>query len=71
MFYRYTADLCFTDNQAPSQLKGIAVALMQHAVVINPGQDNEERGFIRIHKCYHDQDPNKECELEFESLVAD
>ncbi|KKL16935.1 hypothetical protein LCGC14_2490570 [marine sediment metagenome] len=34
----------------------------QHAVITNEGADNEERGFIDVEKCYHDEVPTKPCE---------
>lgn len=36
--------------------------LFQNSVIINEGEDNEERGFILVQKCYHDETPTKPCE---------
>lgn len=32
------------------------------AKVINPGQPNEERGYILLQKCFHDDQPPSPCE---------
>lgn len=45
------------------EAKDLLLPLFQQAVVINEGQENEERGFIVFEKCYHDQTPTEACEI--------
>ena len=52
-----------TDQDKLEQAKDLLLPLYQHAVVVNEGQDNEERGFIQVEKCYHDELPRKPCEI--------
>lgn len=63
MFYRIRIDLAFTQAPPPGKIKELAATLLSQALTINPGQRNEERGFISLEQCYHDQDPTKPCDL--------
>lgn len=63
MFYRIRVDLAFPDDINPKAILAHAKSLMVGAVIINPGQPNEERGYITLEKCYHDEDPTKPCEV--------
>lgn len=51
------------DQSKMEQARDLLLPLFQRAVVINEGQDNEERGFIQVEKCYHDEVPVKPCEV--------
>ena len=43
-------------NQAQmEQLRDAVLPLFLHAVVVNEGQPNEERGFIELEDCLHDE----------------
>lgn len=62
MFYRVTADLAFTDHDEATDFYHDCQLALPKASVINPGQDNEERGSILLQVCYHDEHPTKPCE---------
>lgn len=69
MFNRIRIDMCFSTLQPMDSLRKHALALMEQAVVINPGLPNEERGFISTEQCFHDEDPLKPCKLlEFDQV---
>lgn len=63
MFYRIRIDLAYPEDTNPISILAHTKGLMPGAVIINPGQDNEERGYILLEKCYHDESPTKECEI--------
>ena len=63
MFYRVRLDLAFADSTNPGKVRDHGKKLLSKAVIINEGQENEERGYIMVEKCYHDEDPAKPCEL--------
>jgi len=63
MFYRIRIDLSFPDEPPPGRIKELAATLLRQAVTINPGQPNQERGFILIERCYHDETPPRPCDL--------
>ena len=55
MAYKVNLVLHF-DNEAPiQQARDLLLPLYQHAIVINEGQDNEERGYIQLEHCLHDE----------------
>jgi len=62
MFYRVSLQLAFVDAANPTKVKDAARLLLSTAVIINKGAINEEKGFILLEKCYHDEDPTKPCE---------
>jgi len=63
MIYRITIDLAF-ENEAPIKaIKNTALDHFPKAVTINPGGEQEERGYIKLLHCYHDEQPNKPCDL--------
>lgn len=64
MKYRVRIDLAFPQaaRQYADQARDALLPLFQHAVVINEGQLNEERGIISVEKCYHDEEPTRPCE---------
>lgn len=63
MLYRIRIDLAFTDHDPVSDILDKAIDHLEHAVTINPGQTQEEKGFIIEERCYHDEDPNIPCEI--------
>lgn len=44
------------------EMKELLLPFFTNAVVINEGEENEERGFIELGKCYHDETPTQPCE---------
>jgi len=63
MFYRIRIDLAFDQQPPPGRIKELAATMLAQAITINPGKVNQERGFILIEKCYHDESPVKPCEV--------
>lgn len=63
MFYRVRIDLAYPQDTNPKAIEAHTKPLMAQAVIINPGQPNEEKGYITLEKCYHDEDPAKPCEI--------
>ena len=63
MFYRIRIDLAYPEDSNPKAILAHTKSLMPGAIVINPGQLNEERGYIILEACYHDEDPTKPCEV--------
>lgn len=63
MFYRIRVDLAYPEDTNPKAILAKAKDLLYTSVIINPGQINEERGYITLEKCYHDDDPTKPCEV--------
>jgi len=65
MKIRVRADIILdVDNAATA--KAIFEFLKQHKSlfrIIRRGQIAEERSYIIIEKCYHDEDPTKPCEV--------
>lgn len=64
MLIRVRLDLAFpiTNQSQAEQLRDALIPFTQYAVVIKEGANNEERGFIDVEKCYHDESPTKPCE---------
>lgn len=71
MFYRVQMTLAFPERKEAEKSIEKALDIIGYAVVIHPGEINEERGFILIEKCYHDEDPPKPCEVVYRKLVED
>jgi len=63
MFYRLTVDLAFSSQHPVDEIAQQLLPRLPHAVTINAGLPNEERGSIILQKCYHDEDPSKPCEV--------
>lgn len=63
MFYRVRIDMAFPDTTNPGKMRDYGKKLLNQAVIINQGQINEERGFVMVEKCYHDEDPAKPCDV--------
>lgn len=66
MVYRIDITLFFEpkNQHHRKSLHGQIKGLLKHATNINTGKPNEERCFTQIHRCYHDEDPTRSCELE-------
>ena len=72
-YRRYMIDLAFKEP-INSGNQGLLTALeaaiknaKKFAVKINEGKDNEEMTVkATMHKCYHDETPNRPCEGEIE-----
>jgi len=43
------------------EIRDALTPFLQHGIVINEGQDNEERGYIEIEKCGHRLVPPVPC----------
>lgn len=63
MFYRSKIDLAFPEQKEALKAIEKAVDVLSFAITLNPGMPSEERGFIIVEKCYHDEDPTKPCEI--------
>lgn len=62
MIYRIRVDLAFEEEDPALDVYDKALDHIDKAVIINPGQLNEERGYIEVQRCYHNQTPNIPCE---------
>jgi len=71
MFYRIRVDLAYPQDTNPKAILAHTKALMPDALNINPGQPNQEQGYIILEKCYHDEAPTKPCEIIENWLVED
>jgi len=63
MFKRVRADLPFTQEDEAEDFYHDCELALAKATVINPGQPSEERGFIFLEECHHDEDPPKPCQV--------
>lgn len=63
MIYRIRIDLAYPEDVNPRSIQAHAQTLFNQAITINPGADNEERGYIQFEHCYHDEDPQKPCTI--------
>ena len=58
MIYRIKMNLAFPSTATLSDLqkvRGLLAPVFRNSVVINEGLANEERGFILLEECYHDE----------------
>lgn len=62
MIYRITLDLSFPALAPADDIWDKAMDAVDQAVPINPGSDNEERGYLRLVECFHDEDPTRPCQ---------
>ena len=64
MLYRVRLDLAFDAEDISQAIFDKAKQVLSKAVKI-ASQDNAEGepSFMEIHKCYHDEDPSKPCEI--------
>ena len=63
MLYRIRIDLAFPIEAPALALFNHAKGFLPQAVTINPGQVNEEKGFIMREACYHDERGREPCDL--------
>lgn len=63
MLYRIHLNLAFNDESNMDDIRDKALDHLGEAVPINPGTPFEERGFIIIQHCYHDETPQDECHI--------
>jgi len=64
MLYRVRLDLAFATEEIPRDIWARAEAMLTRVVKIaNKDNPMGEPSFIEIHKCYHDEDPAKPCEI--------
>lgn len=63
MIYELHIRLFFEKMAIPDKARQDALWLLGKAIVVNPGQDNEERGCIQLLKCHHDENPTQPCEV--------
>lgn len=63
MFYRTRIDLFFTDQTEALKAREKALAQLPNSFTINLGMENEERGYIVVEQCFHDEDPSRDCIL--------
>jgi len=62
MKYRLDITLFLDDRIEAEKIRDALIVLKRLFRTINKGLDTEEKSFIRLHKCYHDEDPSKPCE---------
>jgi len=62
MFYRVTADLLFDRLDEATDFFHDCQRACPKSVVINEGEENEERGHCEILHCRHDEDPALPCD---------
>lgn len=63
MFYRAKVDLFFLTEAEARKAIEKALAQLPFSININPGQLNQEIGFISVSKCFHDEDITRPCEV--------
>lgn len=64
MLYRIRLDLAFDREDISQAIFDKAKQVLAKAVKIaNKDNPMGEVSFIEIHKCYHDEDPSKPCEI--------
>ena len=63
MKYRIDTTL-FLDSLNDAEMALKAIKGFEHLFrTINKGKETEERSSIRLHECYHDEDPVKPCKV--------
>jgi len=62
MIYQLDISLYFEGITIPDKARQDALWLLSKAVIVNPGQENEQRGYLRLLKCHHDKTPSQPCE---------
>ena len=66
MLIRFRADIVYepdSEEEAPELYDLIEEARrrIDAGIVINEGEDNEERGYFSVEECRHDEIPNAPC----------
>lgn len=65
LHYRCVIQVQVTDLPRIRALRDALTPFAQHNIVINPGLENQEPGFIELQRCHHDEIPTKPCEVLF------
>jgi len=63
MKYRIRLDLIFDEEEDAMKAFNFLKEKRVLFRTIRKGEPNEERSILEIHKCYHDEDPTKPCEI--------
>ena len=63
MLYRVRIDLAFEGELEANTFFNAAKRLMTRAVKITHPDGTIEATSIEVHRCYHDEDPTKPCEI--------
>jgi len=63
MKYRIRLDLIFDEKEDAMKAFNFLKKKRVLFRTIRKGEPNEERSVLEIHKCYHDEDPTKPCEI--------
>lgn len=64
MLYRVRIDLCFNAEETPQAIFDKAKQVLLKAVKIaRQGEPTGEISFIEVHRCFHDEEPTKPCEI--------
>lgn len=64
MLYRVRIDLAFNDEVDADKIFGEAEKLFKKAIKITQKEEpTADVGFVELHKCYHDEEPTKPCEI--------
>lgn len=63
MFYRIRINLAFYEYSDMDDILDKALEKFPQAHTINPGQPNQERGFIIAEECHHDEEPPQPCQI--------
>lgn len=61
MIYRIRIDLAFDHPDPVNDILDKAKDHFQDAHTLNPGEPNEQRGYIISEHCFHDQSPFLPC----------
>ncbi len=61
MLKRFRADIAYDDSDPLNDLVEEARRRIGAAIVINEGQDNEERGYFEVEDCGHNETPPTPC----------
>ena len=63
MFYRLMITANFPEPPPLDYLKAIRDYIEAHAITMNPGKEIAESSSYQAHKCFHDEQPTKPCEI--------
>ncbi len=61
MIKRFKADIAYDDADPLNDLVEEARRRIRGAIVINGGEDNEERGYFEVEDCGHNETPPTPC----------
>ena len=64
MLYRARIDICFDREDTARTILDRAKSVLSKAVrITRQGEPTGEISFVEIHKCYHDEELPKPCEI--------